>query len=276
MKVDISRLIVLGSLVALATGCSGVGKLDLTTLGRGTWQRPEQVVAALEIEPGAHVADIGSGEGYFVPYLSDAVGAAGRVYAVDVEPEITRALEDRFVADTRVEVVLGRFEDPDLPDGAIDLVLLVNSYHHIEDRPAYFRRLRVDLAPGGRVAILEPNEELTGFLSLFLDDGHTNTTEAVASEMRAAGYGRASHHDFQESYTHSLGVTASGSSSHLSRMNAEWGEARSRSCCIAVVDAAGSTKCPRSCSRRQPVMAQFKMPGSSDNSSLRSRGFSRS
>jgi ubiquinone/menaquinone biosynthesis C-methylase UbiE len=182
--------------LVLATGCQGVGKLDWTTLGRGTWQRPEQVVESLEIGAGAHVADVGSGDGYFVPYLADAVGEAGRVYAVDVEREITRSLEDRFVADTRVEVVLGGYEDPKLPDGAIDLVLLVNSYHHIEDRPDYFRRLQRDLAPGGRVAILEPNEEITGFLSLFLDEGHTNTSEAVASEMGAAGYLPVARHDF--------------------------------------------------------------------------------
>jgi ubiquinone/menaquinone biosynthesis C-methylase UbiE len=173
-----------------------VGKLDLTTLGRGTWQRPEQVVAALALVPGAQVADVGAGEGYFVPHLLEAVGDSGRVYAVDVDAGITRALEDRFVADTRVQVVLAGFDDPGLPEGSIDLVLIVNTYHHLEDRPAYFRRLQADLAPGGRVAILEPNEELGGFLSLFLDEGHTSTSAAVVAEMREAGYRRSEHHDF--------------------------------------------------------------------------------
>jgi len=189
-------LVLFGSLAMFGAGCSGVGKLDLTTLGRGTWQRPEQVVGALAISSGDHVADVGAGEGYFVPYLRKAVGEDGRVYAVDVDAEITRGLEDRFIADTEVEVVLGGFDDPGLPDGSIDLVLMVNTYHHIEDRPDYFRRLRVDLAPGGRVAILEPDEELTGFLSLLLDEGHTSRSAAVTKEMGAAGYRPSDHHDF--------------------------------------------------------------------------------
>jgi ubiquinone/menaquinone biosynthesis C-methylase UbiE len=195
-RVSTRLTVVLGLAATIALGCSGLGKLDLTTLGRGSWQRPEQVVGALEIAPGAQVADVGSGDGYFVPYLLEAVGEDGRVYAVDVDSEITDALEDRFVGDARVEVVLGGFEDPGLPDGSIDLVLLVNTYHHIEDRPDYFRRLQADLAPGGRVAILEPNEELTGILSLFIDEGHTGTTDAVTAEMLEAGYRPSEHFDF--------------------------------------------------------------------------------
>ena len=178
------------------SGCSGVSKLDLA-LGRDAWQRPGDVVEALEIQPGQRVADLGAGDGYFVPHLARAVGPEGRVYAVDVESEITEGLYARYAGSPLpVEVVLGRYEDPELPDGSIDLVLLVNTYHHIEDRPAYFRRLRADLSPTGRVAILEPDEELSGILALFLDAGHTSRSDAVVAEMGRAGYRHAGSHDF--------------------------------------------------------------------------------
>ncbi|MDJ0847018.1 MAG: methyltransferase domain-containing protein [Myxococcota bacterium] len=181
----------------LVTGCHGVGKLDWTSFGRDVWQRPGDVVQALELAPGDRVADLGAGEGYFVPHLSEAVGAEGRVYAVDVEADIVRSLEERFPPDrTNVEVVLGDFGDPGLGDGSVDLVLIVNTYHHIEDRPAYFRRLKADLRPGARVAVIEPNQDLGGLLSLTLDDGHTSSAPAVAEEMARAGYALDTTHDF--------------------------------------------------------------------------------
>jgi ubiquinone/menaquinone biosynthesis C-methylase UbiE len=178
-------------------GCSGVGKLDLTTLGRDSWQRPADVIRALEIEPGDRVADLGAGEGYFVPHLSEAVGPGGRVYAVDIDADVVRSLSERFPRDaTNVEAVLADTDDASLAEGSVDLVLLVNTYHHIEDRPEYFRRLQRDLRPGGRVAVIEPNQDLRGVLSLALDEGHKSSAAAVRDEMGRAGYRLAESHDF--------------------------------------------------------------------------------
>ncbi len=66
----------------------------------------------------------------------------------------------------------------------------------IEDRPAYFRRLKTDLRPGARVAVIEPNRDLGGLLSLTLDDGHTSSAPEVAEEMAQAGYTLDASHDF--------------------------------------------------------------------------------
>jgi len=189
------RLLLLSFACISASGCQGFGKLDLSHLGRETWQRPDDVVAALALEPGDQVADVGAGDGYFVSRLAQAVGANGRVYAVEVDTELTQALEANF-PDANVEVILGEFDDPKLPDGVIDLVLIVNTFHHIEDRPAYFARLRGALSPGGRVAVIEPNDELGGVLSLFVEEGHASNAEGVAEDMRAAGYHRRTSHDF--------------------------------------------------------------------------------
>lgn len=188
-------LLILG--VALLAGCSGVTKLDLTASGRDRWQRPAEVVEALALRPGDRVADLGAGEGYFVPHLATPVGDAGRVYAVEVDEEAVTALAERFpAAGSNVEAVLATTDDPGLPDGAIDLVLIVNTYHHIEDRPGYFRRLQRDLGPDGRVAVIEPNEDLGGVLALTLDEGHKSSAPTVEEEMREAGYRVEARHEF--------------------------------------------------------------------------------
>ena len=83
------------------------------------------------------------------------------------------------------EVVLGRFEDPELPDGGVDLVLTVDTYHHIEDRPSYFRNLKRDLAPGGRVAVIDYDGRKGWFVRLL---GHYTPREELLREMREAGY----------------------------------------------------------------------------------------
>jgi arsenite methyltransferase len=183
-------------LFLVLAGCQGLSKLDWTSLGRASWQRPEDVVRALELGPGDRVADLGAGDGYFVPYLRHAVGSGGRVFAVEIDPERVEALEARFPAGANVEVVLGSADDPALPDRSIDAVLVVNTYHHIEDRTAYFARLKRDLGLGGRVAIVEPNAELGGILGLLVEEGHRSTASGIAAEMGAAGYRRVASHDF--------------------------------------------------------------------------------
>lgn len=191
---QITMLVV--AFICLGTlGCQGMGKLDWTHLGRESWQRPDDLIDALAIEPGDRVADIGAGHGYFLSRLSRAVGSDGMVYAVDVDAQLIDDLKASS-PEANVEVILGTFDDPMLPDGAVDLVLLVNTFHHIEDRPAYFARLRADLSARGRVAVVDPDEELGGVLSLFLDEGHTSTARDVTEDMLAAGYRKHASHDF--------------------------------------------------------------------------------
>ena len=189
-------------LLTLATalvGCAGVTQLDYSALAsRDGWQRPHDVIRALELAPGARVADLGAGDGYFVPFLADAVGPDGRVFAVEVDVDALTALEERIARQglERVQVVEASYEDSKLAEASVDLVLLVNTFHHIENRPAYFRRLKSALAPGARIAIIDPDEELRGVLGLFLDEGHTSRASQLREEMRSAGYHHQASHDF--------------------------------------------------------------------------------
>jgi len=177
-------------LLVWLTGCSGVSQLDLLASGRDRWQRPDEVIETLALKPGDKVADLGAGEGYFLPHLARAVGPTGRVYAVDVDSEIVEKLEALVEEESlsNVEVVLGGFQDPGLPDGQLDTVLIVNTYHHIDARRDYFAKLAEDLSDRGRVAVIEPNEDLGGVLGLLLDEGHTSVQADVEREMGDAGY----------------------------------------------------------------------------------------
>ena len=152
-------------------------------------------MAALGIEPGDRVADLGSGSGYFTVRLARAVGNGGKVYAVDVDAEMNDYLRQRLAREkiTNVDVILGRFEDPLLPDAGIDLVVVIDTYHHIDERSTYFRNLQRDLAPDGRVAVIDFDGRKGWFVRLF---GHYTPREDLLREMREAGYEVSAEHDF--------------------------------------------------------------------------------
>jgi cyclopropane fatty-acyl-phospholipid synthase-like methyltransferase len=151
---------------------------------RNAWQRPDDVIAALQLAPDARVADIGAGTGYFAVRLARAT-PRGRVWAVDVEPSMVTWMRDRARREgiENLFPVLATPDDPMLPE-AVDRVLVVDTWHHIEHRRAYFQRLRGWVRPGGLVAIVD-----------FLRDSpsgpppeHRVPPEEVRNDMQAAGY----------------------------------------------------------------------------------------
>jgi cyclopropane fatty-acyl-phospholipid synthase-like methyltransferase len=129
----------------------------LESADRAAWQKPDQVVAALGLRPGQAACDVGSGPGYFTLRLARAVGADGRVFAVDVEPRLLSLLGERLATAglRNVTPVLARPDDPLLPRAACDVVLVVDTYHHFPDGPAYLRGLRGVLKPDGRIANID-------------------------------------------------------------------------------------------------------------------------
>ncbi len=156
---------------------------------RDAWQKPDEVIAALGLTPTSRVADIGSATGYFPVRLARAA-PQGRVWGVDIEPSMVRFLGDRARAEgiTNLFSVLGTPEDPLLPE-AVDLILIVDTYHHIGDRPAYFRRLLGRLKPGGRVAVVDFR---MGEIPVGPDESRRLAPETVTAEMTEAGYQRLS------------------------------------------------------------------------------------
>jgi ubiquinone/menaquinone biosynthesis C-methylase UbiE len=154
---------------------------------RAAWQKPDELVAALRLQPGQRVADLGAGTGYFSRLLSTAVGADGTVFAVELEPNLVTHLRDRAEREgTRnVVPVLASADDPRLPAGLLDVVLVVDTYHHVDDRIAYFRNLRHALRASGRVAIVDWEKRP---LPVGPEMEHKLAREAVVDEMAEAGY----------------------------------------------------------------------------------------
>lgn len=123
---------------------------------RADWQRPDAVVAALELRPGDRVCDVGAGPGYFTLRLARAVGPSGKVFVIEAEPRMRDLLVQRL-ADahlTNVEPVLA-LDGRGLPPEPVDRVLIVNAYHHFADGEAYLRALAGQLRPGGTIVNID-------------------------------------------------------------------------------------------------------------------------
>jgi predicted methyltransferase len=159
---------------------------------RDAWQKPHEVIAALRLAPDAAVADIGAGTGYFAARLSHMV-AKGRVYAVDLEPDMVRHLGERAKKDRLVNLtpVLGSAGSPNLP-APVDLVILVDVYHHIAAREQYFGRLRDALKTGGRIAVIDFRMDAT----IGPSKAMRIAPDRVKAEMAQAGFALAEEHAF--------------------------------------------------------------------------------
>jgi ubiquinone/menaquinone biosynthesis C-methylase UbiE len=152
---------------------------------RDAWQRPADVVSALALKAGDVVADIGSGTGYFEPWLSRAVGSSGRVLALDVEPQMVEHLKQRAQQEglLNVESRLVAPDDPGLPAASVDRILIVNTWHHIDARTPYAEKLSRVLKPGGEIWIVDFTPES----DLGPPPAHRITSAAVVAELIRAG-----------------------------------------------------------------------------------------
>lgn len=122
----------------------------------------DDVVAALKIEPGSVVADIGAGSGAFTLPLAKAVAGAGKVYAVDIEQGLVDHIVRRAQAAKveNVRGVLGKFTDPNLPSRDVELAFIYDVLHHIENRTEYLKNLARYIKAGGRIAVIDFHPEL--------------------------------------------------------------------------------------------------------------------
>jgi predicted methyltransferase len=120
-------------------------------------QRPKELIDALDIKPGQTVADVGTGVGYLLPWLSDAVGSKGTVYAEDIQfdfMEKARALvAEKKLAN--VKFVVGSERDAKLPEKSFDLILTLDVYHHFDYPDMMLASVKKALKPGGRFAIID-------------------------------------------------------------------------------------------------------------------------
>jgi predicted methyltransferase len=151
--------VALTAMAATAWTLTAVQRVNAVEAERDSWQRPADVLQALDLQDGQVVADLGSGVGYFALKLADRVGRRGRVLAVDVRrfPLLFLRVRALLRGLPNLEAVRGDPDDPHLPAGAVDAVLLANTFHELENQERILARTLEALRPGGRLVVVDPN-----------------------------------------------------------------------------------------------------------------------
>ncbi len=167
----------------------------LTRPERDAEEQPDRVVSELKIPEGATVVDLGAGVGYFTWRLAKQVGPNGKVIAVDIQEGmldlLRQNLADRDITNT--DTVLGSPDNPHLPVGAVDLVLLVDVYHELAEPEKTMEHVRRSLKPDGRVAIIEYRKEDP---NIPISPLHKMTIAEVRAELEPVGFRLAEVLDF--------------------------------------------------------------------------------
>ena len=166
----------------------GLGGADwLVRPERETEEAPDAALDAIMIARGATVADVGAGAGYFTWRLAERVGPTGKVYANDIQPEMLALLRKNIEARhlTNVETVLGTEDDPKLPRGQIDLVLLVDVYHEFSQPQKMLRKMRDSLKSDGRLVLVEYRKEDP---SIPIRPEHKMSVDEVRAEVQPEGF----------------------------------------------------------------------------------------
>jgi ubiquinone/menaquinone biosynthesis C-methylase UbiE len=150
-------------------------------------EAPSKAIAALRLKPGQTVADIGAGSGYYSVLLAGAVGATGRVYATDIQPEMLALIKKKLDAlpIPQIQLVLGTTSETRLPDGSVDLALMVDVYHELSEPQVFLRSLKRALKPGGRLVLIEFRKEDR---RVPIREEHKMTVREARTELEAEGY----------------------------------------------------------------------------------------
>jgi SAM-dependent methyltransferase len=174
-----------GRVIAPVMGAAGADWLDRPE--RASEEHPDEAIDALHLKPGMTVADIGAGTGYMTLRMARRVGPGGKVYAVDIQPEMLRRLRANAARAnlTNIQTVLGDDTDPKLPRGQIDLILLVDVYHELSHPQEMVRHFYDALAPDGRLVLVEYRKEDP---SVPIKPLHKMSVQQVKLELEAQGF----------------------------------------------------------------------------------------
>ena len=189
------RLLPLFLALPLAVACTPHARAPLADINnahefdapdRDEWQRPHAIVEALEIKPGMKVVDLGAGTGYMLPFLSEAAGAEGKVYAVEIQRDFATMLRYRVHHEqlANVDVVENSAASLGLTE-KVDRVLLLNTYRQLEQPIAMLKAIRASLKPGGLIVIVDvrPDPRVEG-----PPPEQRLHPETVEAEARGAGH----------------------------------------------------------------------------------------
>ncbi len=175
----------MGREIAHVMGAEGMSWLERPD--REKEEQPRRVLEALRLKPGDVVADLGAGSGYFTFRLARAVGDRGRVYAVDLQPEMLAAIRSRALREhvANVEPIASTATDPKLPANRLDLVLMVDVYHELAYPYEVMAKVRDALKSGGRIALVEFRKEDP---AVMIKEVHKMSEAQILRELSAAGF----------------------------------------------------------------------------------------
>lgn len=162
---------------------------------RDEYQKPHEVLSALNIKPGEIIADIGAGTGYFTFRLAHHVGDKGKVYAVDVSPDMVKHV-NRRIRDTKatnVVSILAEFDDPLLADQSVNRFFICDVWHHVDDQKKYLAQMRKMLKPGGEIVMIDFHKKELPFgppLQMKI------AREDLVKQMEGNGFKLAKEHTF--------------------------------------------------------------------------------
>ena len=190
--------------IASALACSSAGLPAQTTAAaaattptpprtsetRDDWQRVADIFSALGAVPGSRIADLGAGEGYLTTRLARRVGPEGRVFAVDISESALGQLGETITGDSlrNVELILGEPDDPRLPYGTLDGVVILNAYHEMLQRGPMLEGIRRALRPGGVVVIVDNTPADSVTLRHRQTATHTLSIDLAQDDLQAAGF----------------------------------------------------------------------------------------
>ncbi len=144
-------------------------------------QKPRELIAAMHIKPGMTVADIGTGTGYMLPFLSAAVGTGGKVFGEDIQADFLDRARAKNVPNT--ELILGTATDPKLPPSSVDIALALDVYHHFDYPEKMLAAIRGALKPGAHLVIVD------FYKSASPSPGHIRAErDEVAAEVERNGF----------------------------------------------------------------------------------------
>jgi predicted methyltransferase len=180
------RRLVIGALCTLLT--SGFFQ---TEQRRDSWQKPDEVIRALDLKSGQVVVDIGAGDGYFTRRLARALAPQGKVIGLEIKSNLVEemASDAKRLGLANYEARLVTTDDPKLEPASTDLIFLCDTYHHIASRVAYFKKVGQALRPGGRLVILD-------MVRTSRNTDHSIVKEEVVDELKQAGYRLVKEFDF--------------------------------------------------------------------------------
>ena len=166
----------------------GVGGASwLERAERQAEENPQAAIDALDLKLGMVVCDLGAGSGYYTTRMAKKVGAQGKVYAVDIQPGMLQLLEKRLKQEgiKNVQTILGTENDPKLPDGSLDVLILVDVYHEFAQPQQMLRKISQAMKDDGRLVLLEFRKE-DPKVPIRLE--HKMSVDEVKQELQAEGF----------------------------------------------------------------------------------------